>query len=145
MVQSYVFLSFLSRDRIKHHWLFISYLVFCVIALFFDHCRNEFSSVLASGYSSTSLQHDHCLFWWNMQGLYRYLCFLVFIFCWFQTNLWTLKLLDECSSDGDCEAGLYCFSCLLGFSGSRCVRSTVTNQFKLTVRYLSLSLSLPFA
>ncbi|KAK7374634.1 hypothetical protein VNO80_08071 [Phaseolus coccineus] len=44
----------------------------------------------------------------------------------------TCKLLDECSSDGDCGAGLYCFSCPLGFSGSRCVRSTVTNQYKLT-------------
>ncbi|MBA0617948.1 hypothetical protein Godav_027352, partial [Gossypium davidsonii] len=43
------------------------------------------------------------------------------------------KLLDECSSDGDCEAGLYCFACQQGFSGSRCVRSTVTNQFKLLV------------
>ncbi|KAG4120790.1 hypothetical protein ERO13_D11G165600v2 [Gossypium hirsutum] len=48
------------------------------------------------------------------------------------------KLLDECSSDGDCEAGLYCFACQQGFSGSRCVRSTVTNQFKL------LNNSLPF-
>ncbi|KAI3976686.1 hypothetical protein MKX01_008544 [Papaver californicum] len=28
------------------------------------------------------------------------------------------KLLDECSSDGDCEAGLYCFSCAMEFSGS---------------------------
>ncbi|KOM36779.1 hypothetical protein LR48_Vigan03g016000 [Vigna angularis] len=50
----------------------------------------------------------------------------------------TCKLLDECSSDGDCGAGLYCFSCPLGFSGSRCVRSTVTNQFKL------INNSLPF-
>ncbi|XWS30879.1 hypothetical protein CRYUN_Cryun23aG0028800 [Craigia yunnanensis] len=41
------------------------------------------------------------------------------------------KMLDECSSDGDCEAGLYCFSCPQGFSGSRCVRSTITDQFKL--------------
>ncbi|KAK8694346.1 hypothetical protein V6N13_071900 [Hibiscus sabdariffa] len=48
------------------------------------------------------------------------------------------KLLDECSSDGDCEAGLYCFACPQGFSGSRCVRSTVTNPFKL------LNNSLPF-
>ncbi|KAM7280064.1 hypothetical protein ACFE04_007198 [Oxalis oulophora] len=48
------------------------------------------------------------------------------------------KLLDECSSDGDCEAGLYCFSCVQGFSDSRCVRSTITNQFKL------LNNSLPF-
>ncbi|XVF20845.1 hypothetical protein REPUB_Repub12eG0038000 [Reevesia pubescens] len=48
------------------------------------------------------------------------------------------RLLDECSSDGDCEAGLYCFSCAQGFSGSRCVRSTITDQFKL------LNNSLPF-
>uniref|UniRef100_A0A6N2LFL9 EGF-like domain-containing protein n=1 Tax=Salix viminalis TaxID=40686 RepID=A0A6N2LFL9_SALVM len=48
------------------------------------------------------------------------------------------RLLDECSSDQDCEAGLYCFSCPPGFPGSRCVRSTVTNQFKL------LNNSLPF-
>ncbi|XVF71290.1 hypothetical protein PTKIN_Ptkin12aG0025100 [Pterospermum kingtungense] len=48
------------------------------------------------------------------------------------------KLLDKCSSDGDCEAGLYCFSCSQGFSGSRCVRSTITDQFKL------VNNSLPF-
>ncbi|XP_058081502.1 PI-PLC X domain-containing protein At5g67130 [Magnolia sinica] len=48
------------------------------------------------------------------------------------------KLLDECSSDTDCAAGLYCFSCLQGFSGNRCVRSTVTDQFKL------VNNSLPF-
>ncbi|KAK7394389.1 hypothetical protein VNO78_14916 [Psophocarpus tetragonolobus] len=48
------------------------------------------------------------------------------------------KLLDECSSDGDCGAGLYCSSCPFGFLGSRCVRSTVTNQFKL------INNSLPF-
>ncbi|XP_059643021.1 PI-PLC X domain-containing protein At5g67130 isoform X2 [Cornus florida] len=41
------------------------------------------------------------------------------------------RLLDECTSDADCEAGLYCFSCPQGFSGSRCVRSTTTDQFKL--------------
>ncbi|XP_050270486.1 PI-PLC X domain-containing protein At5g67130-like isoform X2 [Quercus robur] len=48
------------------------------------------------------------------------------------------KLLDPCSSDGDCQAGLYCFSCPLEFSGRRCVRSTTTNQFKL------LNNTLPF-
>ncbi|KAJ1435350.1 PLC-like phosphodiesterase, TIM beta/alpha-barrel domain superfamily [Sesbania bispinosa] len=48
------------------------------------------------------------------------------------------KLLDECSSDGDCGAGLYCFYCPLGFSGTRCVRSSVTDQFKL------INNSLPF-
>lgn len=48
------------------------------------------------------------------------------------------KLDDECSSNGDCGAGLYCFSCPLGFSGSRCVRSSITDQFKL------INNSLPF-
>ncbi|KAI4339609.1 hypothetical protein MLD38_024528 [Melastoma candidum] len=48
------------------------------------------------------------------------------------------RLMDECSSDSDCGPGLYCFSCLGQFSGSRCVRSTVTNQFTL------LNNSLPF-
>ncbi|XP_030550844.2 PI-PLC X domain-containing protein At5g67130 isoform X1 [Rhodamnia argentea] len=48
------------------------------------------------------------------------------------------RLLDECSSDSDCQAGLYCFSCPEGFSGSRCVRSAITDQFKL------LNNSLPF-
>ncbi|XP_021296864.1 PI-PLC X domain-containing protein At5g67130-like isoform X1 [Herrania umbratica] len=48
------------------------------------------------------------------------------------------RLLDGCSSDGDCEAGLYCFACSQGFSGSRCVRSTIADQFKL------LNNSLPF-
>ncbi|KAJ0094426.1 hypothetical protein Patl1_16660 [Pistacia atlantica] len=48
------------------------------------------------------------------------------------------RLRDKCSSDGDCEAGLFCFSCSLEFEGSRCVRSTVTDQFKL------VNNSLPF-
>ncbi|BAU01378.1 hypothetical protein LR48_Vigan10g240400 [Vigna angularis] len=48
------------------------------------------------------------------------------------------KLNDECSSNGDCGTGLYCFSCPRGFSGSRCVRSSVTDQFKL------INNSLPF-
>ncbi|XP_027923530.1 PI-PLC X domain-containing protein At5g67130-like isoform X1 [Vigna unguiculata] len=48
------------------------------------------------------------------------------------------QLNDECSSNGDCGTGLYCFSCPLGFSGSRCVRSSVTDQFKL------INNSLPF-
>ncbi|XP_045798873.1 PI-PLC X domain-containing protein At5g67130-like isoform X2 [Trifolium pratense] len=47
------------------------------------------------------------------------------------------KLLDECNSNEDCGAGLYCFSCT-GFSGQRCVRSSVTDQFKL------INNSLPF-
>ncbi|KAK3032544.1 hypothetical protein RJ639_036783 [Escallonia herrerae] len=45
---------------------------------------------------------------------------------------------DQCTTDGDCEAGRYCFSCPQAFPGSRCVRSTVTNQFKL------VNNSLPF-
>ncbi|XP_019426875.1 PREDICTED: PI-PLC X domain-containing protein At5g67130-like isoform X2 [Lupinus angustifolius] len=49
-----------------------------------------------------------------------------------------LGLLDKCSSDDDCGAGLYCFSCLAGFKGSKCVRSSITNQFKL------INNSLPF-
>ncbi|KAM1059028.1 hypothetical protein FF1_023719 [Malus domestica] len=48
------------------------------------------------------------------------------------------KLLDECSMDADCEAGLYCGCCPQGFSGSRCIRSAITDQFKL------LNNSLPF-
>ncbi|XAR71314.1 hypothetical protein NMG60_11028519 [Bertholletia excelsa] len=48
------------------------------------------------------------------------------------------KLLEECKSDSDCGAGLYCFSCPQGFSGLRCVRSSITNQFNL------LNNSLPF-
>ncbi|KAJ0038381.1 hypothetical protein Pint_23478 [Pistacia integerrima] len=50
------------------------------------------------------------------------------------------RIRDKCSSDGDCEAGLFCFSCSLEFEGSRCVRSTVTDQFKLVngVRALML-------
>ncbi|KAL1291627.1 hypothetical protein AAHE18_20G213900 [Arachis hypogaea] len=47
-------------------------------------------------------------------------------------------LLDNCSSNDDCGAGLYCFSCTLGFSGSKCVRSSTTDQFKL------INNSLPF-
>ncbi|XP_057771187.1 PI-PLC X domain-containing protein At5g67130-like [Salvia miltiorrhiza] len=38
---------------------------------------------------------------------------------------------EECSSDRDCGAGLYCFSCEAGFIGSKCVRSKATNQFKI--------------
>ncbi|KAK2636024.1 hypothetical protein Ddye_030816 [Dipteronia dyeriana] len=46
------------------------------------------------------------------------------------------KVGDECSSDGDCQPGLYCFPC--AFLPSKCVRSTLTNPFKL------LNNSLPF-
>ncbi|KAJ1381965.1 PLC-like phosphodiesterase, TIM beta/alpha-barrel domain superfamily [Sesbania bispinosa] len=48
------------------------------------------------------------------------------------------RLLDECSSDDDCGTGLYCFSCSIRLSGSRCVRSSITDQFKL------INNSLPF-
>ncbi|XP_020572064.1 PI-PLC X domain-containing protein At5g67130 isoform X2 [Phalaenopsis equestris] len=48
------------------------------------------------------------------------------------------KLLDPCASDSDCEDGTYCFSCIDGSFGSRCVRSTSTDQFKL------VNNSLPF-
>ncbi|EEF50727.1 phospholipase C, putative [Ricinus communis] len=48
------------------------------------------------------------------------------------------KLQEECSSDADCEAGLFCLSCSLQFDGSRCVRSAITDQFRL------LNNSLPF-
>ena len=58
-----------------------------------------------------------------------FVVFLEFLF----VLSFNIQLLDECSSDGDCEAGLYCFSCPQGFSGSRCVRSTITDQFKLLV------------
>ncbi|WCJ25541.1 PLC-like phosphodiesterases superfamily protein [Euphorbia peplus] len=49
------------------------------------------------------------------------------------------RLLDECSSDEDCEVGLYCFSCPQGFSGSRCVRSSNADQFKLLNNSLPLN------
>ncbi|CAN1244089.1 PI-PLC X domain-containing protein At5g67130 [Linum perenne] len=46
---------------------------------------------------------------------------------------------EACSSDKDCGGGLYCFSCFVKLSsGSRCVRSTATNQFQI------LNNSLPF-
>ncbi|KAJ4849036.1 hypothetical protein Tsubulata_038065 [Turnera subulata] len=48
------------------------------------------------------------------------------------------KLLDPCSSDQDCGAGLYCLDCELGSKGKICVRYTFTDQFKL------LNNSLPF-
>ncbi|EEF31392.1 PI-PLC X domain-containing protein At5g67130 isoform X2 [Ricinus communis] len=47
-------------------------------------------------------------------------------------------LLDKCSSDQDCEDGLFCFYCIEGFSASKCVRSTATDQFRI------LNNSLPF-
>ncbi|CAK9163008.1 unnamed protein product [Ilex paraguariensis] len=49
------------------------------------------------------------------------------------------RILDGCSTDADCEAGLYCFSCPETFSGSRCVRSTGTDQFKLLNNSLPLN------
>lgn len=50
----------------------------------------------------------------------------------------TCKLGDECNSDEDCGTGLYCFDCALEFDGKRCVRSSITDQFKL------INNSLPF-
>lgn len=44
-----------------------------------------------------------------------------------------MQLGDECSVDGDCGSGLYCLGCSAGFSGSKCVRYTSTNQFKIVV------------
>ncbi|KAH6830315.1 PLC-like phosphodiesterases superfamily protein [Perilla frutescens var. hirtella] len=41
------------------------------------------------------------------------------------------KAQEQCSSDRDCGAGLYCLSCQTGFVGSRCVRTKATNQFKI--------------
>ncbi|GFP79793.1 pi-plc x domain-containing protein at5g67130 [Phtheirospermum japonicum] len=48
------------------------------------------------------------------------------------------QLMDDCSTDKDCGAGLYCFTCEKGFPGSRCVRSKATNQFNI------VNNSLPF-
>ncbi|XP_011099035.1 PI-PLC X domain-containing protein At5g67130-like [Sesamum indicum] len=48
------------------------------------------------------------------------------------------KVGDGCSSGGDCGAGLFCSSCDAAFEGSRCVRSTATNQFNI------VNNSLPF-
>ncbi|XP_057531126.1 PI-PLC X domain-containing protein At5g67130-like isoform X2 [Amaranthus tricolor] len=53
------------------------------------------------------------------------------------------KLLENCSENSDCGEGLYCSKCQYpkpSFSGATCVRSTVTNQFKLVngVRALML-------
>jgi len=68
------------------------------------------------------------------------LCFwimpLISVFSTFLSHSFRIfdQLDDECSSNGDCEAGLYCFSCPLGYLGSRCVRSSITDQFKLIVR-----------
>ncbi|XP_044489547.1 PI-PLC X domain-containing protein At5g67130 [Mangifera indica] len=41
------------------------------------------------------------------------------------------RLRDKCSSDSDCQAGLFCSSCALEYEDSRCVRSTATDPFKL--------------
>lgn len=48
------------------------------------------------------------------------------------------KLLENCSEDDDCDAGLYCFACPQGYIGKKCVRSSPTNPFTL------LNNSLPF-
>ncbi|CAL9100413.1 unnamed protein product [Musa textilis] len=67
-----------------------------------------------------------------MQGIVSFLTVLASV------TITSHGLLEECSTDSDCQAGLYCFSCPSGFSGSRCVRSTVTDQFKI------VNNSLPF-
>lgn len=56
-----------------------------------------------------------------------------FLFIYGFLEFFWMQIGDECSTNGDCEAGLYCFSCTASFSGSRCVRSTATNQFQLLV------------
>lgn len=73
--------------------------------------------------------------------LFPYICVL---------SLSTFFLLSHSSSNGEykdrkdadvcgkCEEGFYCFDCVAGFTGSRCVRSTTTDQFKL------MNNSLPF-
>ncbi|KAK4263609.1 hypothetical protein QN277_028998 [Acacia crassicarpa] len=48
------------------------------------------------------------------------------------------KVLEKCSRRRQCGEGLFCNSCLPKFQGSRCVRSTSSNPFKL------LNDSLPF-
>lgn len=58
--------------------------------------------------------------------------------------IWLLNVQDieKCSSsERDCGEGYFCNSCPMRFKGSRCVRSTTSNPFKLLV---SLSLSLIF-
>eukprot|EP01018_Ginkgo_biloba_P003303 Gb_27392 [translate_table: standard] len=41
------------------------------------------------------------------------------------------QLLDPCSSNTDCEAGLYCSACLVKSPNSRCIRKETTNPFKI--------------
>lgn len=74
-------------------------------------------------------------------GLLKVIClFISLAFLGFATacSNGSCRLLDGCSSDGDCEAGLFCSSCLAELTGSRCIRSSITDQFKL------LNNSLPF-
>ncbi|KAK6155001.1 hypothetical protein DH2020_009249 [Rehmannia glutinosa] len=49
-----------------------------------------------------------------------------------------MQVMDDCSTDKDCGAGLYCYSCEAGFPGSRCVRAKATNLFQI------VNNSLPF-
>lgn len=53
-----------------------------------------------------------------------------------------MQVLEECANNGACQSGEYCFSCPLGFVGSRCVRSQISDQFKLVVLFLFLFLSI---
>ncbi|KAI5432363.1 PI-PLC X domain-containing protein At5g67130 [Lathyrus oleraceus] len=54
------------------------------------------------------------------------------------SSIGTLKLLDDCDSDEDCGTGLSCSACPEVLSAKKCVRATVTDQFKL------INNSLPF-
>ncbi|CAH9139217.1 unnamed protein product [Cuscuta epithymum] len=72
-----------------------------------------------------------------MMGFYKIID-LILIFSVLSVKNAISQISQDCSSDGDCGAGNYCLSCPLGFSGSKCVRSTATDQFKL------LNNSLPF-
>lgn len=131
--------------------------------LFPSVCLNGYFSKLDSDHSLVACWSCCSLLQWRVQGMYcvhaslfkksgKSFCFgglwersLLFIILMKLKKLLILfsfnicfQLLDECSSDQDCEAGLYCFSCPQGFSGSRCVRSTISDQFKLLVAPLSL-------
>lgn len=67
-------------------------------------------------------------------GILKLKCFtisLAFLTCTAASSNGGHKLTDRCLTNGDCEAGLICSSCLAAFSGSICVRSTATNLFKL--------------
>lgn len=74
----------------------------------------------------------------SMEKVWKSIIFLALLEVAAACSSGTCQLGDDCSSDGDCGAGLYCLACSAAFRGSKCVRSTATNQFKL------LNSSLPF-